>query len=276
MPPSGAAQMLLFPRFGYTTAAWEPLLRGSRFERVGEVSISPTEVFAGGEPGYSEENFADVPGLRLTYWEEAELLVRNAGSHRCGFAVCTRCGFADSEEKSSQSGQMNLPNRFERHSSVFSTNAERFCWPGSAKGTSVLRNRVLAARERTDMALLQWPADASEAGLYSLGRALVLGGTRLLEIDGRELGVDLKPVSAGKKGVLIYDTTPGGAGHCWELTQRGVPWLTEAEKILKGSSEHQRRCERACIECILDFAGQFRAAQLDRRSALEILQSGRS
>lgn len=107
----------------------------------------------------------------------------------------------------------------------------------------------------------------------SLGRALVLSGTKLLELDNRELNVELKPRGAGELSILLYDTTPGGAGHCFELMELGRQWLREAREILYVSRSHDTACRRACLECLLDFAGQFHAQRLDRRGALELLDA---
>jgi hypothetical protein len=225
------------------------------------------------------DDYGGVRGLKASYFEDGELLLRNAGGKGwnragCGFAVCTRCGFAMSEDREAQQGIQNLPRDFKDHASVFSTRAEDRCWPRNTQDLPVLRNRVLAAREGTDILILDWPGDsASEPALFSLGRALLLAGTRLMELDSRELGLDLKPLRTGKRGILLYDTVPGGAGHCLELLNLDRHWLEEARSILKGSASHETSCRRACLECLLDFAGQFYADRLDRKGALELLDA---
>lgn len=209
-----------------------------------------------------------------------KLLVRNAGGDAFskkgyGFAVCTRCGFAMSEEKppNGKGEPSALPKSFQNHASVFSSDSKGWCWPKGA-GEFVLRHKVLAAKEKTDVLLLHWPGGwKGEPDLYSLGRALVLAGTRLLELDSRELAMDTKRRREGKISILLYDTVPGAAGHCLELLERGRDWLEEARNILQGSAEHNETCRRACIDCILDFAGQHNAHKLDRRKALEVLNS---
>jgi len=133
---------------------------------------------------------------------------------------------------------------------------------------------VLAAKETTDVLILDWPGDTDEATLFSLGRALVLAGTRLLELDSRELNLEMKPRASGELSLLLYDTAPGGAGHCFELLELGRRWLEEARNILRGSPLHDAACRRACLECLLDFAGQFHAHRLDRKSALDLVEVG--
>jgi ATP-dependent helicase YprA (DUF1998 family) len=135
----------------------------------------------------------------------------------------------------------------------------------------VIRHKVLAARETTDVLILDWPTDSVEGPLFSLGRALVLAGTRLLELDSRELGLELKPRGSGEFSILLYDTVPGGAGHCFELLELGRDWLNTARTILRGTPSHDESCRRACLECLLDFGGQFQAHLLDRKGALKLL-----
>jgi hypothetical protein len=104
----------------------------------------------------------------------------------------------------------------------------------------------------------------------------VLAGARLLEIDSREIGLELKPRALDEFTILLHDTTPGGAGHCFELLKLGRPWLKEAREILWVSSSHDAACDRACLECLLDFGGQFNAHLLNRRGALTLLDSALS
>lgn len=72
---------------------------------------------------------------------------------------------------------------------------------------------------------------------------------------------------------MIYDTSPGGTGHCSELLESGKAWIKKARDVLFVSEEHHQICKKACIECILDFSGQYLANKLDRKSALELLDN---
>ncbi len=270
-PAKGKTRQLVFPRFGYTTAGWDKMPLGTNLERIGKQSVCPI-AFAEHGGGKTVEDFGGIRKARITYREEAELLVRNAGRRGCGFAICTRCGFAMSEVDYGQ-GRMNLLKDFHKHASVFSSNPASFCWGKGEQTAPVLRNRVLAARELTDMALLEWPGATSNEydGLYSLGRALVLAGARLLELDERELGMELIPLRDKNVGIVIYDTAPGGAGHCQRLIDLGREWIEATQNILYVDDKHHSRCKKACLDCILDFSGQYSADRLDRLAALTLL-----
>jgi hypothetical protein len=282
-PPQGPGQALMFPRFGYTTAAWDPPKPpGRNLDRVGEVVLSTAGGFNLNNVTRKDSDFGGVARLLARYYEagEGELLLRNAGGDAWnplgyGFVVCTRCGFATSEEfpANPNGPQPPYPKQFQDHASVFSSNPNSRCWPKTLEHDPVIRHKVLAAREITDILILDWPADAEQAALFSTGRALVLAGARLLELDSRELGLDLKPRGGGEFSLLFYDTVPGGAGHCFELMNLGRTWLEEARQILRGQPAHDAACRRACLECLLDFGGQFYADKLDRRRALVLLDA---
>ncbi len=166
-----------------------------------------------------------------------------------------------------------LPRGFREHASVFSSDPNSKCWPRQLPNEPVIRHKVLAAKETSDILILDWPEISEEAPLFSLGRSLVLAGARLLELDSRELGVELKPNRNGELSILLYDTSPGGAGHCLELLDLSRAWFESAQTILRGSPDHDAHCRRACIECLLDFGGQFKAHLLDRQGALALLDA---
>lgn len=85
--------------------------------------------------------------------------------------------------------------------------------------------------------------------------------------------MEIMPLLVPRLGIVIYDTAPGGAGHCLELIHLKKDWLNKAREILFVNDEHHNRCQRACLDCILDFSGQYRANQLDRRGALELIEN---
>src|SRR5262249_11690433 len=94
--PIPGGKGLLFPRFGYTTAGWEPPRRGGRAARIGEVEAYPSSEGSASEieqlAGSGATVIRDFGGIRdltLEYREEAELLIQNEGENRAGFAVCT-------------------------------------------------------------------------------------------------------------------------------------------------------------------------------------------
>ncbi len=268
-----SVQSLLFPRHGFTTADWDPPRFSTDTERVGSVKLDSI-TFSQGDDQAREESFAGISGLLARYRENGELLVTNRGEHDCGFAICTVCGYADSERRTGQ-GHDQLPPRFASHLPLYRSAGEP-CWRSGE--AHVLRNQVLAAHQPTDVLLLDFSEVLGTKCrrpelMITLGLALQLAGARLLDLDSRELGVLVVPIRLERLGPVLFDNVPGGAGHVLELMKQGREWLRQARQRLWVSQEHHQRCRSACLDCLMSIDAQHRLQSLEprRREALELL-----
>ncbi len=281
-PAKGSPDRLLFPRYGYTTAVWDPpRVSTDDIERVGHVDTATmafTVTKSGAANLLTEEQFAEIPGFVARYSEGGQLLIYNRGENGKGFAVCHRCGYADSEIEC-DAGRMRLPKDFERHTPLSKVDRKARCW--GAEEAPVLRNQILAAHEPTDILMLELPPSYVAAAedhklVQTLALGLQLAGARLLELDSRELGAMVIP--AGNEGRLwgavVHDNVPGGAGHVLELMRRGREWLQALEKLLFVDETHDARCRSACLDCLLTFDAQMYAETgcLKRRETLEAVR----
>ncbi len=185
-PIQAPQEPILIPKHGYTTAAWDPPRFRYDAEVVGHVNRQ-TLAFRGEVAELIEKSdFGGIPQLVARYRQDGEILVTNSGSKSKGFALCTKCGYAESETERGQ-GQMHLPTGFERHASLFSNNAKRWCWPeGQAP---VLRNQTLAASYTTDILLVDWSpwlhyAAPNHREIHeAIAAALLLSGARVLDLE---------------------------------------------------------------------------------------------
>jgi hypothetical protein len=270
--------LMLEPRAGFTTDPRVKPTRSAQPESVG-VTANATVSFAQGDDDQRFENLGGIAGLLARYREAGELVTYNEGKRGCGFAICTRCGYAESERKPGGTGKMELRPGFVRHRSLTSPKGQR-CWRDDE--APVLRNRTLFAVQSTDVLLVDPTATAAlagdarerEASLRTMGHALRMAGAALLEIDSRELGMLLVPIDATRTGIGLFDTAAGGAGHVLELAHLGSRWLAETARVLRGDEDHDATCERACLRCVLSFESQPDASRglLDRRAALALLE----
>lgn len=261
-PPRTQGQGMILVRHGFATAAWDPPRRGTDVGRVGTAEPM-TVTFRHEENIPVRRGFAGVPGVDARCREDGELLVLNRGDEGNGFAVCQRCGYADSEPRPGPAaGRTQLPGQFATHRPLRQPTGPA-CWrPDEAP---VWRHQVLAARQTTDVLLLEFPVlgnHAADAGLMNtIGFALQRAACRLLELDPREIGVMVIPAgltdTPNALAVVLYDNVPGGAGHVGELLRdHDRPLLDEAVSVLYRSPAHHRRCESACLECLLSFDTQ--------------------
>jgi DEAD/DEAH box helicase domain-containing protein len=279
--PKRPPQYLLFVKHGFTSAAWDPPKWSTDVERVGSaetlcISFRPHSSAA---EHFVNDAFGGIPGLRADYREDGELLVFNRGENQTGFAICLKCGYADSEPRVHGSGQMNLPASFLRHAPITSAKPWHVCW-GEGMQTPVMRNHILAARETTDVLLLDFTnclgaLAADEALVVTLAYAFQNAAAKLLELDSRELGVLVVPAGSGGStwGAVIYDNVSGGAGHVRELLAQGSEWIRLAHEVVYVDEAHHRRCETGCLDCLLSFDAQRAIANRPfvRRQAYQCL-----
>jgi len=287
--PVKSAEHLLFVRHGFMTAAWDPPVRVYDVETVGTVETATMAFTAAGREGATSlvnERFAGLRGVTATYRDDGELLVFNRGEHALGFAVCWKCGYADSEVEPGGRGGEDLPPGFETHPPLWASRsgerAPKPCWSGDGKkGGQLLvwRHRLLAAQEPTEVLLLDFsgfsPEHCRDRGLMeTLATAFLLGAADVLRVDSRELGGLVSPVPGGQGfGLVIHDARAGGSGHVRDLYGRGEEWVRRTRERLWVSPDHDQRCEAACLDCLLTFDRQFAAspASLRRRDALRFL-----
>lgn len=253
------ARDLLLPKHGFSTAAWDPPRNSTDIERVGKTERATISFAKDDYQIYTEsyDNFGNVDGLTALYQESGEILVYNRGDFDCGFAICLKCCYADSETDEPSA----LPDSFLHHTALIETNIYKKCWKDDEH--RVISNRTLAAKERTDILLLDLfgslPSHSSyEPLIWTFAYALQIAGAKLLELDSREIGVLCAPTGqlGHSLGAVLYDNVPGGAGHVRELLSLGRDWLLAAEQILWVNEQHHELCQTACLDCLLTFDGQ--------------------
>ena len=276
-PAAESPHALLLPRFGFTGAAWDaPRPASGETERIGLVTPQST-TFAVNDPQQTWDDFGGILGVRADYKEDGEILVANAGTKSCGFAICTKCGYADSEVKAAGEGRTGLPPSFARHARLDAPSDKWNCWnEGEAP---VLRHQTLAAHEITDALQLDWSSNSALGAhtnnvrlMETLALTLKIAGARLLELDARELGTFVTPTPQGS-AIFLHDNTPGGAGHVLELAELGRDWLQAARETLWVSKAHHDRCETGCLDCLISGDPLASREPLPRRLALDLLTS---
>ncbi len=279
--PKSSPSNFLLPMHGFSSAAWDPPKISTDVERIGHTEQATiTFIQRDGADVEEQNDFGSVIGLRALYREDGELLVYNAGEYQKGFAICLKCGYADSEKYLGDE-RIKLPSGFERHAPLTSTKEESYCW-GKYETPGVLRNHTLAARQTTDILLLDFSFCLNHLAtnaelLWTLAQALEISGAKLLELDSRELGTLVIPAGDRGRGfgAVLYDNVPGGAGHVRELLALGRQWLEEARNVMFVNEEHNQTCETACLDCLLTFDTQepMRRGLLQRQLAIRVLDA---
>ena len=250
---------MLFAKHGFTSAAWDPPKASQSFETIGRVS-SYSIAFQG-NPDQLEiiPNYAGIARLEARYRAAGEIVLLNSGSHEFGFAVCTKCGYADSERNATGDGRVNLPGNFEWHASLFQTDENRTCW--SNDEAPVLRRQHLSAKQVTHLLLFDlspWleieNADHRRIA-NTIAQCLRLAGCRLRQIDSREisvLGATASPTNPLGLAIVLYDSVSGGSGHVFEMMESLKQlWWQEAASFLDVPSGPDEVRRRAMMRSIL-------------------------
>ncbi len=256
----------LIPKYGFSTAAWDPPKIGGNIETIGQTHQA-TVTFRLDQPA-TKDNFGGILGLLARYKEDGEIFVYNNGEHSQGFAICLHCGYAESD------CDKKLSELFQKHAPLHLAGKGKYQVCQGAR--QPLRHQTLAACQTTDALLLDFSRfthrwQTPYVILTTLGYALQNAGARLLNLDSRELGV----LSLAQFGIVLYDNVPGGAGHVFELMNIGRPWLEAACEQMFINEDHHRRCETACLDCLLTFDAQTSLSQgrLNRRLAYGVLEA---
>lgn len=263
---------VIVPRFGYSCAAWDPPSWSGDPERIGKTELVATVDFVNRKGLEVHENFGDFERLKGTFCEGGTLFGTNQGARGYGFAICTSCGYADTELMAGE-GRQNLPSGFESHSPLWSFRTNSRCWK-NANIAPVLRNRQLGAETNSDVLQIEintmftafQQPDDSERIVRTFGHAMRLAGAQQLEIDPREISVASALLAGENWGVHLFDSAAGGSGHIASLLEDHRAWTERAIELMRGDEEHKERCHSACLSCLLDAQSQadYEAGKLDR------------
>ena len=98
---------------------------------------------------------------------------------------------------------------------------------------------------------------------------------QVLDVDGRDIAATRYPFRDGM-GILLYDTVAGGAGHVSELRDDSVmrAVFEALRERLYVDEEHDARCTRGCLSCVLTYEAQrLVEVGLDRARGLELVDA---
>jgi hypothetical protein len=275
-PLARSKKDLLLPRFGYSTAIWDGPTWETDQERIGVTQVLASMLLSA-VPARSIENFAGISGVCAQLYENADLLAKNAGQYDCGFALCTRCGFADSMHNSTD----DLPSLsgvpFRAHLPIAGKGSNnRPCW-GHGEDGSVIRHLNFAAEHNTDLLRLDLDRTNSlhtPAMAVTFAHAMHLAAAALLEIDVREISLSTEDLSDGARWrFYLYDSDAGGSGNISELIAREAEIGQALLGILQRGEPHDTICRDACLRCLLTPGSQeaYSKGLLKRRELLELL-----
>jgi DEAD/DEAH box helicase domain-containing protein len=202
------------------------------------------------------------------------------GLYNQGYALCLRCGRADSmiaEERLPLpfADEHGKPRPHRRLRGGKNNDREKTC-PGSHEPWAIKTGLRLGLVTHTEILELQLhdlttgrPIDRVTA--YSLAVALRRAVAQRLGIEEREIGCTTNSSRSieGYIGhsIYLFDTASGGAGY----VSQAMDWLPELFDGARDILACPRNCDAACQSCLLTYDTQHNIDDLDRKCALGLL-----
>jgi len=244
----GNPNQYLIPEHGFITAASEEItFKLKRPERVGFVEVY-TDIDALEQD--TKTKSIEYNDFVILYKENATVYGINKGQKQSGFAICSKCGYSESENVNKKNGLTGLSTSFKQHASIYNEYANSSCLDGD--GYSVWRNQHLAVTMKTDSILIipkQKIYDENMA--QAILNAFQLSGCEELGIDEREIGTMLLK-DDGAFQLYLYDNLSGGVGYVYDLAyNRWNQWLQKSIERLHVNDKHNEECINGCIKCIV-------------------------
>ena len=227
-----------------------------------------------------------LPNSVLGYYRttaQGSLFHYSDGLYGEGYALCLRCGRADSMLPDGR-----LPSTFvenvERQRPLIHkrlrggrlNDREQLC-PGNHEASWAIQRGVrLGIATHTEVFELQ-PRDLAgkpieQTTAYTLAVALRRALCMTLGIEEAEVGVVAAPSRAVENqeatySLYLYDTATGGAGYVSQTAPRLPELLRQARALL----ECPRDCDAACQSCLLTHDTQHHRDHLNRHAAIALL-----
>ncbi len=217
------------------------------------------------EKGETKCDLYKYPFAPLEHRRGADILVTNWGRQTHDspegerFSLCSDCG------RHRRFDPIDKPKEADRWDEWHS----KFC-----NGT--IRDVVLGYEFTTDILVVSVPyppgespdSDVSNSFMRTLAEALLLGSALLLEVEVGEVGSFVRrkgPNSLGPQ-IILYESTPGGAGYLEELAKNLPQVAQSAYDRLFG-----HECSRSCYRCLKRYGNQRFHGLFDKESVRSVL-----
>ena len=208
---------------------------------------------------------------RYRYSANGHIFQRSDGLHGEGYALCLRCGRADS-----MGSHRERPATLNAHKRLRGgrNNDQEIQCPGNAEPGVIKEGLRLGTVVHTDvfelqLRLLDTVQPIDEVSAFSIAVVLRRALCQHIGIEEDEIGVSVSPTRgmAGEPAhsIYLYDTADGGAGYVGQAVLELPALLTAARQLL------ECRCDKACQVCLLSHDTQHHVDLLDRLAATSVL-----
>ena len=246
----------LIPEFGFSSEAKvekPSLIKPDRTYRT-EASM-----VAEGNTTYQHEYRFGTLGVKTTIMEDGEIAVLN----KSDFYVCPSCGYALGDFEADK----YTPTIPKSHNQPSGYHCEN----------KLLRRYSLGYRFKTDAMHLSISGRFEHDEAYSILQALILSACNVLNLDNNEISGCLQYVmnpGGPSYDYIIYDSTPGGAGHVRRLSDGTI-----LERVFRGAYRKATDCDcggedgdTSCYKCLRTYQNQQYHDIIKRRYVVDGLK----
>lgn len=245
----------LIPEFGFVSESKiekPTLIKPDRTYRTEASLVSNgTEIYQG-------KYMIGSLGVQTVMMEDGEISILN----RSHFHICHSCGYALSDIETN--AFTNVIKKEHKSPSGYPCKNDR------------LKKYSLGYRFKTDALKMSIDTCLNYDEAYTILQAIILSACNSLNIDHGEISGCLQYVlnSYGSSyDFIIYDTTPGGAGHIRRFADE-----ESVSKVLKGAFDKAKNCDcggeegdASCYKCLRTYQNQQHHDILKRRYVIDHL-----
>ncbi|MFD9365577.1 DEAD/DEAH box helicase [Priestia megaterium] len=254
---------------GFSPEGGQEVKEGDRDQEF-TYAIPPQLPIPVNEEGLQLKLFGNSSRLTYTNALDKKLIVMNKGTDgQEGFEICCDCGAIWPAGENEDKRLHEVPYRLKMVHGQKTRQCRgeiRKVFLGNVFHSDLLLLRLAIGNEIDFSVDQRWVHD----GLKTIGEALVLAASRVLDIDYNELsaGYRLLPLSMGGADIYLFDTLSGGAGYAHIA---GLVLSEIIEETFNILNHCENNCETSCYKCLRHYANQFYHNQLNRFVALELL-----
>ena len=254
---AAAIDTFLIPEFGFSA---EPKILKPSLIKPERTYRSEASLVNSGNTVYNDEYQIGGLTVGITCMEDGEIAVLN-NAH---FYVCPNCGYSLGD--------------FEANTYTDTLAKEHHNPSGRICGNKKLIRRALGYRFKTDANQISLSIPMSFNEAYSVLQALILSACNILSIDNGEIdGCLLFTVKdmISSFDFILYDSTPGGAGHVKRLRSE-----TTIREVLRGAYKKAADCDcggaegdASCYKCLRTYNNQHYHDEIKRKYVIDVLSS---
>ncbi|WP_029134079.1 DEAD/DEAH box helicase [Sedimenticola selenatireducens] len=214
----------------------------------------------------------------VRFGHEGSVFYHSSGENERGYAVCLKCGRAESMLSNGDAPPALLPDKYHRPvGGASGSKKEKDC-----SGSNVKANVYLGYHTRTDVLELclrspktgTWLSDSPEHQIIAMTLAVAIRDViaEVLGVASTEMGFSVRldkdiDTGAGRTVIQLYDQVSGGAGFV-------LAGLSDVVQLIRKASSKLScpvNCENVCSHCLASQDSRVELEELDRKNALRWL-----